>query len=94
MTIETKASINFADINAVEFHCKQCGAILIRKLDEMLRVPRACGNCDAQWNFADGPEGQELLRFFRRLLAYRSIGFAFDLRLQVVGLDEELKKKS
>jgi hypothetical protein len=84
MAIELKGIIELKDITGVEFLCKGCGHASIRKLDEKLRVPVVCGNCDLRWQINEGHEGEELLRFLREITATKSRPYF--LRFQIEGL--------
>jgi hypothetical protein len=81
MAIELKGTIELKDLTAVEFRCKRCGHASIRRLDDQLRVPALCGNCDAHWQ-ADS-EAQALLQFLRNLASYAAKDRAYSLRLHV-----------
>ena len=91
MTIETKGTIELKDITAVEFICKGCGTVTIRKLNSDLKIPCACGNCDAVWLPNQGDAGQGLRRFLLQIAYYGSGESPYSLRLHVEGLDKVVR---
>jgi hypothetical protein len=88
MTIETKGTIELKDITAVEFRCKQCGHASIRKINDDLKIPALCGNCDRQYHLGYGPDGQELRNFLYQLAKYASRDAPYSLRFHVEGLEK------
>jgi hypothetical protein len=86
MAVELKGMIELGDVTGVEFRCKQCGHASIRKLDQVLRVPVSCGNCEARWKVNEGPEGLELLGFLREITSQAAKDRPYSLRFQVEGV--------
>jgi hypothetical protein len=91
VAVELKGTIELKDITGVEFLCKQCGHASIRKLDEILRLPVLCGNCDSHWQANQGAEGQELIRFLRDITSYSAKERPYSLRFHVEGLAQLVK---
>jgi predicted RNA-binding Zn-ribbon protein involved in translation (DUF1610 family) len=89
--VNSMAMIELKDITGVEFRCRQCGHASIRRLDEVLRVPASCGNCDSKWQGNEGHEGQELLRFLHEITSYSAKDRPYSLRFHVEGLAQLLK---
>ncbi len=85
--IELKRTIELRDIVAVEFRCKQCGHASMRGLDQQLRLPVWCGNCDSKWEVNEGPEGPVLLAFLRSITSYATKDRPYSLRFQVEELE-------
>ncbi len=88
MTIEKKGTIELRDIGAVEFICKSCGTITIRKLNDQLKIPSHCGNCDTLWFLNQSDEGQRLRHFLLQIARYGSSEAPYLLRFHVAGLGE------
>lgn len=87
MTIETRSTIELADIIAIEFECRDCRAKVVRKIDGFKNVPGFCGNCEKQW-LIDGSQAHDnLYRFLVRLQELsKASGEPFLLRFEVKGL--------
>ncbi len=45
MVIETKLTLCLNDIEALEFECKKCHALMIAPITELLKVPERCISC-------------------------------------------------
>jgi hypothetical protein len=81
MPIELKGSIQLKDITAIEFRCKNCGHASIHKLDDSLRLPVSCGNCNSPF-----PKGWDEHAVHRALREWAQEG-PYSLRLHVEGLE-------
>jgi hypothetical protein len=89
MTVETKVTIEFRDIIAVEFECPKCHTRISRQLTEDNHLPEKCkGGMCQQVFFADSS-----LEFGSMLNALNLIGryakakdLPFKLRLELSGL--------
>jgi hypothetical protein len=91
MALELNPTIELKDLSSVEFRCKNCGHASTRKLDDVLRLPVLCGNCDSRWQMNEGHDGQELLRFLRDVRSYAAKERPYSLRFHVEGLAQLLK---
>ena len=50
MTVESKTTIELADISTVEFQCKECGFVASYSLNKFKNPPTQCGcGNDKQW---------------------------------------------
>jgi hypothetical protein len=92
MTVETKTTVEFKDLFAVEFHCGACGAIIVRKLDQQIRIPIVCGNCDRQYDLPVSPRLQALLQLFRSMARFSGEELSYELRLEVAGLQKPVDR--
>ena len=92
MTIETRGTIELADVLAVEYECanQSCRARVIRPLERSggIAVPRACGNCGSSWFTDPSQEAQELKDFLETIARYKGAKLPFVLRFEVSGLDQ------
>jgi len=84
MTIEMRYLIGLADILAIEFQCRVCGAKTLLNV-EGVRVITDCPICRETWMFPDTPEERVLRTFIKSLEALKTVtdGRRFALKVQV-----------
>ena len=88
MTVERILTLDFGDIRAIRVVCAKCKATVSMRLDETVRLPRNCPNCNEEWfsNFhpANGRDAQAIADAVKAASNFaRRADLAFSLRLEM-----------
>ena len=89
MTVETKVTMEFGDIVAVEFECPECHTRVLRELTQDNHVPEKCrsGLCTHVFFGQNSLEYGELLHALNLIGRYaRAKDMPFKLRFELAGL--------
>ena len=85
MTVETRTTIEFGDIETIEFECKNCHAIRAWPIDAFQAPPHDCTCGSGQWMTVGGDTYAKIrhgMDFIRALATMTKEPFSIRLRIK------------
>ncbi len=85
MTLQSQATIELADIRAIEFECAVCHAKMVFPVESFTVPPTKCCSCKSeQWMAHGDGEWEDLMRLGEIILWYGKSGnSSFRVRLEI-----------
>lgn len=77
MAIEIKQTVQFGNIEAIEFECAICHTKIVYPVGRLVRPPINCFNCEEheakQWLIPGNPEYQDILALARLIQSPKTV---------------------